>query len=201
MCLAAHNNAAIKAKGTRTGTKRKAQADAAGNGDVLHLIRCTHDSGIDEYDDDLYVDCYGEENDAVEEMVQDALRKLDGTWMYAALAPGSKQQKTSHNSSSSSSSGGGGGMKLFRTLEAANKQAAELFEALLANSPFDGEADDWEGGGDVPQQPKSYETKTADGRSKWERQQWYYYDPLNPGELKNVVASTLTVEVVPASVC
>jgi hypothetical protein len=128
-------------------------------------------------------------------MVDEAIKKLDGTWIYNTPAPGSKQQAKNSCSSSSSS-----GIKLFRTLEEANKQAEQLFKALMVAPFFDGEADDWEGGGDAPAQPESYGTKTADGRATWEQLQWYYFDPLNPGQLKNVVASTLTVEVVPANV-
>jgi hypothetical protein len=41
----------------RTGKKRKAERDAADASGSLYMIKCTRDSGIDEYDDDLYVDC------------------------------------------------------------------------------------------------------------------------------------------------
>lgn len=178
--------------------RRKAQeaassaAAAAGSGNVLYLIQCSRSSCVEEYDEDLYVDCHGEENDAVEHMVRDALRKLDGTWLFNATAPGSKQQQSSS------------GIALFSTLEAANELAGQLFKEMLANPPFDGEADDddeEEEEEEEAEKSKLSKKKAADGRVKWEATLRYNYDPLTAGQLKNVVESTLVVKVVPATVC
>jgi hypothetical protein len=79
------------------------------------VIQCTCDSGIDEYDDDIYIDCYGEEQTQAEWLVDEAIKKLDGTWMYNAPLPGSKKQKPGSSSSGSSSD-----IVVFKTLEAAN---------------------------------------------------------------------------------
>jgi hypothetical protein len=45
--------------------------------------------------------------------------------------------------------------------------------------------------------PDSFRTVTADGRACWKRKQHFYIDPWTD-ELKNVSASTLTVEVLEA---
>jgi hypothetical protein len=121
--------------------------------------------------------------------------------MYNAPLPGSKKQKSG---SSSSSSGGGSssGIVVFKTLEAANARAAQVWKYLQANPPFDSEADPVEGeevDTAAEQGPDAFKTVTADGRAQWQRQQRYYFDPHNPRDLQNLVASTLTVEVVSAS--
>uniref|UniRef100_A0A383VTI0 Uncharacterized protein n=1 Tax=Tetradesmus obliquus TaxID=3088 RepID=A0A383VTI0_TETOB len=201
-------------KGTGKGTKRKAQGDAshcgtaaaaAGSGNAFYLILCSRSSCVEQFDESFTMDHYEDELEEDKREVRDAVKPFDGTWMHGMPVPGSKEQKRASSSSSSS----GCSIQLFKSLEAANQQAGELYRALLASAPFDGEAADipkkkpqfsWQA--TQPKQPKSLETTTADGRCKWVRQQTYYFDherSTGEREWKHVVASTLTVEVLPAS--
>lgn len=153
----------------------------------------------------MYTDCYGEDRDAAEDEVEQAVRRLDGTWLYNTPAPGNKQQTASSGSGTNSGTSSGG-YKLFRDLEAANKQAAALFKELFANPPFDAAASDDEDEDEEEEEDEEadqtafYGSRTADGRSTWQRARRYYFDP-NWGDMQNVVNSMLTVEVVPATVC
>jgi hypothetical protein len=149
-----------------SGSKRKAQGDAsreaaaAGSGDLVYMIQCTRDSGVDEYDDDFCTDCHGDEQEQAECLVKEAIKELDGTWMYNAPVPGSKKQKPSSSGSSS-------GIVVFKTLEAANARAAQVWKYLQADPPFDSEADPVEGEeGDTSaeQGPDAFKTD-----SRWAR--------------------------------
>ncbi|WIA15877.1 hypothetical protein OEZ85_012628 [Tetradesmus obliquus] len=163
-------------KGTSKGTKRKAQGDAstaaaaAGSGDAFYLILCSRSSCVQQFDENFTMDHYEDELEEDKREVRDAVKPFDGTWMHGMPVPGSQQQKASSSSSSSSSDCS---IQLFKSLEAANQQAGELYKALLASTPFDGEAADipqkqpqfsWQA--KQPKQPKSLETTTADGRCR-----------------------------------
>ena len=175
-------------------TKRKAEGAAGGQSKLpkpeeAFVISCSRKSQLVDTDEHSYVDCYGDEVDAVDQEIGDAAEAGDGVWVYNYRQP----QGTSN-----------GHLLVFKTKEAANSHADTVWQQLYQDHPFDRvyrEDDDDEGEeedeSDDGEDASAFRELKPDGCVLWRREQQYIVDPFG-ADLKNIVSSTLIVEVVPA---
>lgn len=169
------------------GPKAPAPACAAGARaaapDAAWCVKCTRETDLEEISEEMYVDCYGEEVNQVEQELHKAAVAADGTWFSGKPDGGG------------SACGGSGGtlfpeLRVFSTLEDANARVAKLWQHMLKHPPRGFEPV----GQSAAPQPGDRSVST-DGRVRFSRTLDYYFDPYG-SDGENSAASSITVEVV-----
>uniref|UniRef100_A0A383WPU2 Uncharacterized protein n=1 Tax=Tetradesmus obliquus TaxID=3088 RepID=A0A383WPU2_TETOB len=98
----------------------------------MYAIRCSRKSEVLEYDDESFTDCWGQEVDDHQADIDDSAACGDGDWLFDA---GSHlQHRTDHSTAGLHRTAGT--LRVFKSLEEANKQAALVWVSLQANHPF-----------------------------------------------------------------
>jgi hypothetical protein len=119
-------------KAKRSAVAVPAAAAAASSVQPVYAIKCSRKSKVLEYDDESFTDCYGPEIDDHAEEIDRAAAGGDGDWLYDM---GNQwQHGTKHETVGLLRNAGS--LRVFKSKEEANGQAALVWLSLQANHPF-----------------------------------------------------------------
>ena len=165
-------------------------------------VRVSRSTLLVDVDEELYLDCKGEEWRATKKELKREVTAHDGTWWTAKPTKPAAQRGGGGSSGggSGSGSGSGGDVRAFPTLEAANARAAKVWAALQAHPPPLFRPVDDEDENSAPENAAAAQQQEqqlpADGRARYSGTQAFYADPYGD-DLEHVVESSVEVAVVP----
>ena len=88
---------------------------------------------LTKWDDETFVDCYGDEVEWQREQVEDCRKAGDGVWFHDAAYDKWQHPAVKSSTSRIVSTDGEGQLVVFDSLEAANERAAAVFQDMLVS--------------------------------------------------------------------
>lgn len=125
--------AAAAAPARKAASGSKAAAAAAPNGPPLYAVRCERESEVTKWDEETFVDSYGDEIEWHREEVEGCTTAGDGVWFHDAPHRPWQHPAVEGSTGRVASADGKGQLVVFDSLEAANEQAAAVFQDMLVS--------------------------------------------------------------------
>lgn len=139
--VAAAKPAAKRSKGTtaaaaagparKAASGGKATAAAAPSGPPLYAVGCERDSELTNWDDETFVDCYGDEDEGPRDEVEGCTTAGDGVWFHNAAHRQWQHPAVEGSGHRLVNTSQSGQLVVFDSLEAANERAAAVFHDML----------------------------------------------------------------------